>query len=277
MVDCLRSGKLWLITAANGDDSLVVPAASLKGASMDNFSIHDPDLMLLAAEKALAEHKPVALAVRKVREKYQHEIENLPGVKPRLKKLQATGIKPERVLKCLAALVILEKDATWRNDTEEIKTTLRELGSELRRMADEVERIYGSDTIRPDLYALSLGFLLPPLPPHDARKTVERMRETVADLEAKAAAFGQLRKQVSPRVKRAPVVDLLRHVSRPQPWSVPECALPLRLVLAELLYAVCQRYEIKNSFTTGSLRKTFKRHVLVRSPKPRLDKTPSQK
>ena len=264
MVDCLRRGRLWLITVADGDDCLTVPAASLKGASMDNFSVRDPALMWLAAQSpAFAEqHSREAPAVRKVREKYQREIESLRGVKPCLKKLQAMGIKPERVLKCLAALVLLEKDSTWGNDTEEIKVTLRELGRELQSMADEVETTYSSDAIRPDLYALSLGFLLPPLPPHDARKTVERMRETVADLKARAAAFGQLRKQVIPHVRREAEVALLRCVSKPHPWSVPECPLKLRMVLVGLLDAVCKKSGIKNSFTADGLLKTFKRHVL---------------
>jgi len=88
------------------------------------------------------------------------------------------------------------------------------------------------------------------------------MRETVADLETKARVFGRLRKNISPVVRREPIVKLLRHVCKPQPWSIPECPLELRLRLAELLHAVCKNYGIKNSFTAGSLSKTFTRYLL---------------
>lgn len=224
----------------------------------------DPFLVRLAAlSPTFAEgHAQEAPAVRKVREKCQREILRLPGVKSRLEKLRAKGIKPERVLVCLAALVQLEKDATWKSHTKEIKRALAKLGRRLWRIAGEVERIYSNDAIRPDLYALSLGFLAAASVPHDPRKTVERMHETVADLEAKAAAFGNLRKEIIPAVRRAPVVALLRHVSKPQPWSVPALPLELGMILAELLDAVCEKYGIENSFTPDSLLKTFERHVL---------------
>src|SRR5690242_862836 len=95
-------------------------------------------------------------AARGMRENYQREIASLPGVKPCLEKLRTGGIEPERVLKYLAVLVVLERDARWRNDTEKIKTTLKKLGGGLKRMAKEIETTYSSDAICPDLYALSL-------------------------------------------------------------------------------------------------------------------------
>jgi len=140
MVDCLRRGRLWPITAADGDDSLTVPAASLKGASMDNFSVRDSALMWLAAQSpAFAEeHTRLAPAVRKVRVKYQREILSLPDVKKGLEKLRASGIKPERVLMRLSALVQLDRDATWKNRTKEIQSALAKLARNLRHSAEEV-------------------------------------------------------------------------------------------------------------------------------------------
>src|SRR6516164_5982803 len=179
MVDCLRRGRLWPITAADGDDSLTVPAASLKGASMDNFSVRDSALMWLAAQSpAFAEeHTRLAPAVRKVRVKYQREILSLPGVKKGLEKLRASGIKPERVLMRLSALVQLDRDATWKNRTKEIQSALAKLARNLRHSAEEVEKTYRAGAIRPDLYALSLGISVEPARPYDPRKTIERMRK----------------------------------------------------------------------------------------------------
>jgi hypothetical protein len=250
---------------------------------MDNsqrppFLIRDPILARLAAESPIFEeqHAELAPAVRNVRELYQRKILILPGVKSGLEKLRASGIKPERVLMCLAALVQLECDATWKNDTEKIKRRLLGLSKRLRDITGKIERAYCTDAMRPDLYALSLGFWLAMPTPYDSRKTVERMRETVVDLEAKAAAFGRLRKKIIPKVRRAPVVALLRHVTQQQPWS-PAFPLELRMVVGELLEAVCKKYEIEASFTPDSLLQIFKRHVLPRSLVPASNMTPSKK
>jgi hypothetical protein len=247
---------------------------------MDNFGIRDRTLIRLAAQSpAFAkEHTPVAPAVRKMREEYQREILSIRGVEAGLDKLRASGTNRERVLMCLAAFVQLERHAIWTNRTKEIQSALAKLARDLRRTAEEVKKTYSADNIRPDLYALSLGFSVAPAPPpYDPRKTIEGMGETAADLEAKAATFGRYRKRISPVVKRAAEEALLRCVSKPQPGSVPECPLPLRMVLVGLLDEVCEKYGIENSFTAGSLLKTFNRHVLPRFPEPRRDKTPSQK
>ena len=246
---------------------------------MDNLPIRDPRLVWLTAQSpAFGEpNKREAPAVRKRREEYQGEILNVPGVKAGLEKLRAAGINPGRLLKYLAAFVQLELDASWTNRTKEIQRALMKLARVLRRSAEELPMTYGADHIRADLYGLSLGVLVAPAPPHDPGKTIERMLETAADLEAKAAAFGQLRKDIIPEVKRAAEVAMLRCVCKPHPWSVPECPLELRMVLAELLYAVCEKYGIKNSFTADSLLKTFERHVLPLSPMPKSDKTPLKK
>ena len=246
---------------------------------MDNFFIRDPALVRLAAQSpAFAEHhKREAPAVRKAREEYQRQILSLRDVKAGLEKLRASGIKTERVLMCLAAFVQLERGATFTKRTKKIQSALAKLARDLRRSAEEVQKTYSADHIRPDLHALSLGISVAPAAPYDPRKTVERMRETAADLEVKAAAFGRLRKENIPVVKRAAEEALLRCVFKPQPGSVPECPLPLRMVLVGLLDEVCEKYGIENSFTAGSLLKTFNRHVLPRFPEPRRDKTPSQK
>jgi hypothetical protein len=226
--------------------------------------IRDPALKQLAAESPsfAKQHAEDAPAVRRVREEYQREILSLPGIRSHLEKLKARGVKSERALMYLAALAQLETDATWQLKTEEIKTNLRKLAGRLQSIADEVEKEYSSDTIRPDLWAISLGVLSPPVPRYDHRKAVECMQETAADLETKARRFGRLRKETRPAVKRAPIVALLRCVCKPEPRSVPECPPELRDLLVELLYSVCERYGIKKSFTAESLLKTFNRHVL---------------
>jgi hypothetical protein len=61
---------------------------------------------------------------------------------------------------------------------------------------------YGADVNRPDLYALSLGIPVAPVPPYDPRNTIKRMLETAADLQTRATAFGHLRKDIIPNVKR---------------------------------------------------------------------------
>lgn len=232
----------------------------------------DPALKWLAVEsqsfaKQNAEDAP---AVRTLREQYMREISSLPEVKTHLDKLKARGVKLERVLKCLAVFVLLEKHATWKGEVDANKANLRELAGRLGSIADEVEGAYRADAIRPDLFARSLGFLLP-ASPYDHRQAVEYMRETAADLETKARIFGRLRKDITPVVRRKPIVELLRHVCKPQPWSNPEFPLKLRQQLAELLYAVCEKYGITNSFTADSLFKTFQRHVLREGSLP--DKT----
>jgi hypothetical protein len=230
----------------------------------------------LAAESPsfAKQNAEAAPAVRKLREQYALKISSLSEVKTHLDKLKARGVEPERVLKCLASFVLLEKDATWQLKADANKADLRKLAKGLRTIAKKVDGAYRADTLRPDLFALSLGFFVPTPPPYDHRKAVEYMGETAADLETTARIFGRLRKEITPAVRRKPIVRLLRHVCK-QPWSVPD--LQLRVILAELLDAVCEKFEIKNSFTADSLLKTFERHVLPHSPEPRLDKTPSQK
>ena len=205
---------------------------------------------------------PIRDTAREMRRNIEAEIAAIPEVKTHLEWLQVTKVGAEKILKYLAALVLLETKSQWRKKTQWWKTHLRGLARRLRAFADEVESAYGTETSRHDQWGLSLGFLVAPAPPHDPRTTVEYMRETAAHLEARARAFGHLRKEISSAVRRAPVVRLLRYVSRPQPWSVPEFPLELRLRLAELLHAVCEKYGIKKSFTPDSLMKTFKRHVL---------------
>ena len=217
-----------------------------------------------------------APAARKVREQYECEISSLPGVKTHLDNLKDRGVRLERVLKCLAAFVILENDATWQLNADANKAYLRKLAKSLRTIAGKVERAYTADALRPELFALSLGFTHVPASPYDHGKTVECLLETAADLETKAMGFGRLHKDITPAVRRKPIVELLRHVCKPQPWSNPEFPPKLRQQLAELLHEVCKKYEIKNSFTAGRLLKTFERHVLPHSPEPPLDKTPSQ-
>jgi len=219
-------------------------------------------LKQLAAEsRSFAEQNAKAApAVRKLRERYEREISSLREVKTHLDKLKDRGVKPERVLKCLAAFVQLERDATWQNTVDANKANLRDLAERLRSIAGEVERTYDTDAIRPDLFALSLGFRVPAAP-YDHRKAVEGMRETVADLKTKARGFGRFRKDITPVVKRWPIVTLLWHVCKPEPDNIPEFPLELRQRLAELLHAVCERYAIKNSFTAGSLDKQFRRHL----------------
>jgi hypothetical protein len=162
-------------------------------------------------------------------------------------------------------------------DTKKKKGTLARLGRRLRRIAGEVEVVFGDDAMRPDLYALSLGFPLVPPPPHDPRTTIDGMRETAADLEAKSAAFGQLRKKIIPEVTRAPVVALLRYVCEPQPGRSPGFPPKLRMVLAELLHAACKNYGIKSSYTPDSLWQIFKRHVPPYYLAPAPDKTPPRR
>jgi hypothetical protein len=241
-------------------------------------STRDPLKQLAAESPSFAkQNAEAAPAARKVREQYEREISSLPGVKTHLDNLKDRGVRLERVLKCLAAFVILENDATWQLKADANKAYLRKLAKSLVTMAEEVKGAYGADALRPDLFAMSLGgFVLAP-PPYDHRKTVECLLETAADLEAKARGFGRLRKDITPVVRRqAEVALLLCCVSRPQPGGVPECPLQLRVMLAELLHEVCKKYGIKNSFTADSLLKTFKRHALSRFPEPPLDKTPSQ-
>jgi hypothetical protein len=232
----------------------------------------------LAAESPsfAKQNAEAAPAARKVLEQYESEISSLPDVKTHLDKLKDRGVKLERVLACLAAFVLLEKDATWQLKADANKANLRKLAKSLRTIAEEVKGAYRADANRPELFALSLGLLVPAPPPYDHRKAVEYMLETAADLETKGRGFGRLRKDITPVVRRKPIVNLLRHVCKPQPWSIPEFPLELRLRLAELLDEVCKKYEIKNSFTADSLLKTFERHVLPHSPEPHLDKTPSQ-
>jgi len=224
---------------------------------------HDLALKQLAAEsRSFAEQNvEAAPAARKLREQYEREILSLRDVKTHLEKLKARGVKPERVLKCLAAFVLLERDATWQNTVDANKANLWDLAERLRSVAGEVDRAYGADANRPDLFALSLGFRVPAVP-YDHRKAVECMRETYADLETKARGFALIRKDITPIVRRRPIVKLLRHVCKPKPWSIPEFPPKLRQQLAELLNAICEKYAIKNSFTADSLDKTFKRHVL---------------
>ena len=107
---------------------------------MDNFFIRDPALVRLAAQSpAFAEHhKREAPAVRKAREEYQRQILSLRDVKAGLEKLRASGIKPERVLMRLSALVQLDRDATWKNRTKEIQSALAKLARNLRHSAEEV-------------------------------------------------------------------------------------------------------------------------------------------
>jgi hypothetical protein len=232
----------------------------------------------LAAESpSFAEQNAEAApAAGKVREQYESEISSLPDVKTYLDKLKDRGVKLERVLACLAAFVLLEKDATWQLKADANKAYLRKLAKSLQKIAGRVEGAYSADALRPELFALSLGFTDMPASPYDHRKAVEYMLEAAADLETKARGFGRLRKDITPAVRRKPIVELLRHVCKPQPWSVPECPLQLRVMLAELLDAVCKKYEIKNLFNSESLLKTFNRHVVPHSPEPRQDKTPSQ-
>ena len=225
----------------------------------------DPALKWLAAEsrsfaKQNAEDAP---GVWKLREQYEGEISSLPKVKTQLDKLQARGVNPERVLKCLVAFVLLEKHGTWQATADANKANLRNLAKRLRRIAGKVERAYGADANRPDLFAMSLGFLVP-ASLYDHREAVECIRETAADLETKARGFGRLRKSITPVVRREPIVKLLRHVCKPKPWGIPESPPELRLRLAELGHAVCERYGINDSFTftAENLDKTFKRYCL---------------
>ena len=122
----------------------------------------DPALKWLAAEsRSFAEQNAeTAPAVRKLREQYEREISSLPEVKTHLDKLKDRGVKLKRVLKCLAAFVLLEKYARWQPNVDANKANLRKLAGRLRSIADEVERAYGADAIRPDLFAMSLGFLV---------------------------------------------------------------------------------------------------------------------
>jgi hypothetical protein len=200
---------------------------------------------------------------RKLREQYESEIWSLPAVRTHLDSLEARGAKPKRVLKYLAAFVLLERHATWHRQVNANKANLRNLARRLWSIADEVEGTYGADTLRLDLFALSLGFIVP-APPYDHRKAVEGMRETVADLRTKARAFGSLRKDITPVLRRKPIVHLLRHVCIPKPWRTPEFPKELRQELAELGHAVCEKYGINNSFTftAENLDKTFKRYCL---------------
>lgn len=225
--------------------------------------IQDPALKQLAEESRsfAQQYEKLSVAVRSISEKYQHEIVGLPGVNSGLNKLRDRGLKTKRVTRYLADLVLLEKDATWRAGTEEAKKAVRILARQLRGVADEVEKAYSTDNIRPELWLMSLGLPVLACPPDDYRATVEGMRRTAADLDAKARAFGRLRKEIFPVVKRAPVIALLRYVSKAKPWDTPEFPLNLRMVLAELFYAICEKYAIQNSFTADSLEKTFKRHV----------------
>jgi hypothetical protein len=225
----------------------------------------DPALNWLAAEsrsfaKQNAEDAP---GVRKLREQCEREISSLPEVKTHLDKLKDRGVNLERVLKCLAAFVLLKKHGTWQATADANKATLRNLAKRLRRIADKVEGAYGADANRPDLFAMSLGFLVP-ASLYDHREAVEYMRETAADLETKARGFGRLRKDIIPVVERDPIVKLLRHVCKPEPDNIAEFPPKLRQQLAELGHAVCERYGINDSFTftAENLDKTFKRYCL---------------
>src|SRR5262250_874899 len=104
-------------------------------------------LKQLAAEsRSFAEQNAKAApAVRKLRERYEREISSLREVKTHLDKLKDRGVKPERVLKCLAAFVQLERDATWQNTVDANKANLRDLAERLRSIAGEVERTYDTD------------------------------------------------------------------------------------------------------------------------------------
>ena len=226
----------------------------------------DPALKWLAAEsrsfaKQNAEDAP---GVWKLREQYEGEISSLPKVKTQLDKLQARGVNPERVLKCLVAFVLLEKHGTWQATADANKANLRNLAKRLRRIAGKVERAYGADANRPDLFAMSLGLPVLPASPYDPCKAVEYMRETAADLETKARGFGRLRKDIIPVVERDPIVKLLRLVCKPEPDNSAEFPPKLRQQLAELGHAVCERYGINDSFTftAENLDKTFKRYCL---------------
>jgi hypothetical protein len=231
--------------------------------------IRDRALKQLAAEsRSFAEqHAETAQTVRELREQYEREISSLPRVKTYLDELKGKGVNTERVLMCLASLVQLERHAEWQSKTKKIKTNLQMLAGRLRSIAGEVEGEYSADTIRPDLWAMSLGVRRVPAAPYNHRKAVECMRETVADLEKKARGFGHLSKDNTPVVKREPIVALLRcvctpeNVQRTSDRARPEFPPKLQLRLAELLDTVCGKYCMK-SFTPDSLLKTFNRHVL---------------
>jgi len=220
-------------------------------------------LKQLAAESrsSAEQYADAAPAVRKVRERYEREISSLPEVKTHLDKLEDRGVKPERVLKCLVAFVLLEKHGTWQAKAAEKKANLRNLAKRLLSVSGKVKEAYGADANRPDLFAMSLGLPVLPASPYDPGKAVKYMLETAADLETKARGFGRLRKDLIPLVERDPIVKLLR-VLNPKPWRTPEFPPKLRQQLAELLDAVCESYGIKESFTADRLFKTFKRHVL---------------
>src|SRR5262245_711398 len=123
----------------------------------------DPALKWLAAEsRSFAEqYAKAAPAVRNLREQYEREISSLPEVKAHLDKLKARGVKPERVLKCLVAFVLLEKHGTWEATANANKANLRNLAKRLGSLAGKVKEAYGADANRPDLFALSLGFHVP--------------------------------------------------------------------------------------------------------------------
>jgi hypothetical protein len=179
------------------------------------ITTRDLALKWLAAEspsfaKQNVEAEP---ADRKLREQYELEISSLLEVKAHLKSLKARGVKPEQVLKCLAAFVLLERHAIWQPTVDANKAYLRKLAKSLQTIAKEVKGAYCADALRPDLFALSLGFFVPTPPPYDHRKAVECIGETAADLETKARIFGRLRKEldcrcdcevVSPRLPACP-------------------------------------------------------------------------
>jgi hypothetical protein len=87
----------------------------------------DLALKQLAAEsRSFAEQNAEAApAVRKLLEQYERKISSLPEVKTHLDKLKARGVNLERVLKCLAAFVVLERDATWHLKVDANKVSLR--------------------------------------------------------------------------------------------------------------------------------------------------------
>lgn len=212
-------------------------------------------------------------AYQRVLEVMQREFAAMPEVKSLLEKLKINGIRPERVLKHAIAFVLLE-EAPWRWNLQENKVRLRSLAKRLRKVADEVEAIYSSDTSRPELWAMQLGILTEIVPLFAFKKAVESIRHTAADLNNRALSFGRVRHAIGPAVRRQPLVSLLRHAYRATwtDWNDEhkdthresrqqfrrDCLQPL----AELLAAVCEKRGIEKTPTCESLEKIFVRYVL---------------